>query len=114
MGRSGFVSGGRSWGGAVVCRVSRSGEVWAFRAVRAGGSPAPACLFVPFASRVLASLWARQVAALGGRVWVRRARRCASAWEVKLALAPGLSPARAWRGVLPPVPVWSALAVLGV
>ncbi|MGH8652645.1 MAG: hypothetical protein ACREYE_10965, partial [Gammaproteobacteria bacterium] len=58
----GFYSGGRSWGAGVVCRRSRSGEVWAFRVARAGG--APACLFVPFAlgTQVL------RVGALGGRV----------------------------------------------
>ncbi len=33
---SGFVSGGRAWGGGVVARVSRSGGVWACRAVSRG------------------------------------------------------------------------------
>jgi hypothetical protein len=103
---AGFVSSGRSWGGAVVVRVSRSGWVWVFRS-------APAAVCVPFESSVLASMWARSVTALGWRVWVHRGRRCGSAWECKVALPAGLSAGGA-RAVLPPVPRLSSLAELGV
>jgi len=110
---SGFRSGGRSFGGSVVVRVSRSGWVWAFRASRSasGSFGAPACIYVPFQCQFLARSWCREVAACGWRGWVRRSRRCASPFEVKVALPPGLS-ARAARGLLPPRP--SALAELGV
>ena len=102
---SGFVSGGRSWGGGVVLRVSRSGWVWSLRAARAGGWSAPAALCVPFLSRPGSVAWAVSVArVLGWRVWVRRGRRCSAAWEVKLALPSGLS-ARSARAVLPQVGV---------
>jgi hypothetical protein len=112
---AGFASGGRSWGGAVVLRVSRSGWVWAFRVVRSapGSWSAPACVCVPFESSVLASMWARSVAALGWRVWVRRGRRCGPAWKCKVALPAGLSAGGA-RALLPPVPRLSSLAELGV
>jgi hypothetical protein len=112
---AGFVSGGRSWGGAVVLRVSRSGWVWSFRAARSapGSWSAPAAVCVPFDSGALASMWARSVAALGWRVWVRRGRRCGSAWECKVALPGGLSAGGA-RALLPPVPRLSSLAPLGV
>ena len=99
----GFVSGGRSFGAGVVLRVSRSGWVWACRARSPLLNPAPACLFVPFASRSAACAWARAVAvSLGWRAWVRPARRCSSVFEVKLALPGGLS-ARSARAQLPPV-----------
>jgi hypothetical protein len=112
---SGFVSGGRAWGGAVVSRVSRSGWVWSFRAVRSGVSgsfAAPAAVCIPFSSRSLAVAWARGVAAsLGWRCWARPGKRCASPFEVKVSLPAGLS-ARAARAQLPPLP--SSLAALGV
>jgi hypothetical protein len=103
---SGFVSGGPSWGGSVVVRFSRSGWAWVWRAPRSasGSWPAPSALCVPFPSRALAVAWARQVARLlGWRAWVRPAKRCATAFEVKLALPVGLS-ARVARAKLPPFP----------
>ena len=100
---SGFVSGGCAFGAGVVLRVSGSGWVWACRARSSVLNPAPACLFVPFASRSAACAWAQAVAAsLGWRAWVRPARRCVSAFEVKLALPAGLS-AQSARAALPPV-----------
>ena len=111
----GFTSGGRSWGGGVVLRVSRSGWVWALRVTRPadGSFPAPACVYIPMLSRPLAAMWAVEVArALGWRVWVRSARRVSSApWEVKVALPSGL-PVHSARAQLPPLP--SVLAALGV
>ncbi len=100
---AGFMGGGRSFGAGVVLRVSRSGWVWACRARSPVLNPAPACLFVPFASRSAACAWARAVAvSLGWRALVRPARRCVSAFEVKLALPVGLS-ARSARAALPSV-----------
>jgi hypothetical protein len=57
----------------VVCRVLPGGWVWARRALPAGAgwSPAPSCLFVPFASECSASAFARAVFGFGWRVWVR-------------------------------------------
>lgn len=97
---AGFVPGGRSFGAGVVFRVSRSGEVWAFPCCprgRAAGAVLPVRAvrlgrfgfgLGAFGCRVP---W-------GWRVWMRRARRCASSWEVKLALPFGPSPAGAWCG----------------
>ena len=109
----GFQSGGRAFGGAVVVRVSKSGWVWAFRAARSasGSFPSPACVYVPFCNYYLARSWCRELAACGWRAWVRRSRRCASPFEVKIALPPGLS-ASAARARFPSRP--SALAELGV
>jgi hypothetical protein len=95
----GFVSGGSS----VVLRCGSDGVVWGFRACSAGSRPAPACLFVPFGCLASASSWARSGAVvLGWRVWVRRARRSAGPFEVKIALPSGLS-ASAARSALPGV-----------
>jgi len=85
---NGFASGGSS----VVVRHGVDGVVWGFRACSAGSRPAPACLFVPFGCFGSASAWSRSVAvSLGWRVWVRRARRSAGPFEVKIALLSGLS-----------------------
>lgn len=93
----GFVSGGSS----VVLRCGSDGVVWGFRACSAGCRPAPACLFVPFGCLGSASTWARSVSSsLGWRVWVRPGRRCAAAFECKIALPSGLS-ASAARAALP-------------
>jgi len=95
----GFVSGGSS----VVLRCGSDGVVWGFRACSAGSRPAPACLFVPFGCSASASAWGRSVAvSLGWRVWVRRARRCASAFECKVAL-PSCVSASSARALLPGV-----------
>lgn len=57
----------------VVARPLSGGWVWACRALPSGAGwhPAPACLFVPFPSFGLAGGFARLVASLGWRVWVR-------------------------------------------
>lgn len=123
---SGFVSvvGSRRVAG-VVARPLSCGWVWARRALPAGAGwhPAPACLFVPFGSFALASAFARSVSALGWRAWVRPGAVGSPVWSacdfavprfaVKVALPSGLS-CRAARAVLPAVPVFSSLAVLGV
>jgi len=89
MSVSGFVSGGSS----IVLRCGADGIVWGLRTCKAGSRPAPACLFVPFSCLASASAWARSVSVSlpGWRVWVRRARRCASAFECKVALPAGVS-----------------------
>jgi hypothetical protein len=49
-----FLSVPASFSGRVVLRAHRSGSVWAWRAVRRGDRPSPACLFLPAPSRGLA------------------------------------------------------------
>ncbi len=123
---AGFVSVVGSFRGAgIIARPLSCGWVWARRALPsgAGWSPAPACLFVPFGSFALASVFARSVSALGWRVWVRPGSvgspvfaACGlpvPAFAVKVALPFGLS-AGAARAALPPVPSLSSLAALGV
>lgn len=123
---SGFVSVlGGSRGAGIVARPLSGGWVWARRALPggAGWSPAPACVFVPFASFGLASVFARGASALGWRVWVRPGSAgspvftacglSAPAFAVKVALPAG------WRcsaacAALPPVPALSSLGALGV
>jgi len=122
----GFISVVGSFRGAgIIARPLSCGWVWARRALPsgAGWSPAPACLFVPFGSFALASVFARSVSALGWRVWVRPGSvgspvfaACGlpvPAFAVKVALPFGLS-AGAARAALPPVPSLSSLAALGV
>jgi len=123
---SGFVSvSGSLRGAGVVARPLSCGWVWARRALPggAGWHPAPACLFVPFGSFSLTSCFARSVSALGWRAWVRPGAVGSPIWSacglpvprfaVKVALPSGLS-CRAACAALPPVPVPSPLAVLGV
>ncbi len=118
---SGFVSvHGSSRGAGIVARSLPGGWVWARRALPgdSGWSPAPACLFVPFDSFALASIFARSVSALGWRVWVRPGFVGSPVWAacglqvprfaVKVALPAGLSCSAA-RSALPPVPVLSSL-----
>jgi hypothetical protein len=73
---TGFVSipaVGSRRGAGIVCRPLSCGWVWARRALPggAGWSPAPSCLFVPFASAPAAFAFARVVAAFGWRCCVR-------------------------------------------
>lgn len=99
--------------------------MWARRALPAGPgwSPAPPCLFVPFASAVAAASFARAVAGLGWRVWVRPGASGSPVWSaaglpvpvcaVKVALPSGVSSAAArarLSGLLPSVPRLGALA----
>ncbi len=100
---AGFVSGGRSWGGSVVSRVGAGGVAWSVRVPCRGHGGVPASLCVPFGSMVSAAGWARSVAAgLGWRVVVRRAKRSAGPFEVKVTLPLGLSASSA-RQALPVV-----------
>ncbi|MCP3867755.1 MAG: hypothetical protein GY703_06605 [Gammaproteobacteria bacterium] len=101
---AGFVSGGRSWGGSVVSRVGAGGLVWSVRVPSRGRRRVPASLCVPFGCMASASVWARLVAGQPGwRVVVRRAKRSAGQFEVKVTLPLGLSVSKA-RLVLPLVP----------
>ena len=123
---SGFVSVlGASRGAGVVARSLSCGWVWARRALPGGAGwfPAPACLFVPFASRRSAAAFARGVSSMGWRAWLRSGSTGSPvfaacglpvpAFAVKVALPAGL-PARAARLVLSSLPSLSSLAVLGV
>ncbi len=123
---SGFVSVlGSRRGAGIIARPLSCGWVWARRALPggAGWSPAPACLFVPFASFAVASAFAHGVAALGWRVWVRQGGSgsqvfaacglAVPAFVVKVVLPVGWSAAAA-RAALPALPRLSSLAVLGV
>jgi len=118
---SGFVAVlGGSRGAGIIARSLPSGWVWARRALpsAAGWSPAPACLFVPFGSYVLASSFARSVSVLGWRVWVRPGFVGSPVWSacgfpvprfaVKIALPLGMSCGSA-RSILPAVPSFSSL-----
>ena len=74
---SGFVSVcGGSRVGSVVARSLPGGWVWACRPLPAGGlragfTPAPACVFVPFDGVASAAAVAKVLASYGLRVWVR-------------------------------------------
>lgn len=103
---SGFVSGGSSFGGPVLSRVSSSGFVWSVRVASGKKNPVPASLCVPFGCLASACLWASQVVArLGWSVWVRPAKRCTgSTFEVKILFpSVGLS-CRSALASLPVVP----------
>ncbi|MGZ8187823.1 MAG: hypothetical protein ACXWTP_00220 [Methylosarcina sp.] len=123
---AGFVSvPGFSRGAGIVARPLACGWAWARRSLPggAGWSPAPACLFVPFGSFALASVFARAASALGWRVWLRSGASGSPVWSacglpvpafaVKVALPSGLS-CRAACSALPAVPSFSALGALGV
>jgi hypothetical protein len=109
----------------LVARPLSCGSVWARRSLPggAGWSPAPACLFIPFGSFALASVFARSVSVLGWRCWLRPGAVGSPVWSacglqiphfvVKVALPIGLS-CRAARSLLPVLPSLSSLAVLGV
>jgi hypothetical protein len=83
---SGFVSGGSSFGGSILSRVSADGFVWSVRVANGKKIAVPASLCIPFGSLSSARLWAGQVVTrLGWSVSVRRGKRCmGSAFEVKL------------------------------
>ena len=103
---SGFVSAVPSRCGSVVARSLSCGWAWAVRPLPSGGiaagfSPAPACLFVPFCSRSSAVRFARVVASVGWRSWVRSGGSGSGVWSacslpvpafaVKVALPVGFS-----------------------
>lgn len=93
-----FLSVPASFSGRVVLRAHRSGSVWAWRAVRRGDRPSPACLFVPAPSRGLALRWATCAAFLGWSASVRVGAGCAVWRSGPLAAA---APAWACKVVLP-------------
>lgn len=74
---SGFVSvRGGTRVGSVVARALPGGWVWACRPLPAGGlragfTPAPACVFVPFDGLASAVAVAKVLASYDLRVWVR-------------------------------------------
>ncbi|MES9902794.1 MAG: hypothetical protein ABW168_08935 [Sedimenticola sp.] len=97
----GFVSGGRSWGGAVVSRVGAAGGVWSVRVPAGGRGAVPASLCVPFGSMASAACWARSVAAGSGwPVVARRAKRSQGPFEVKVSIPVGLSASQARQALL--------------
>ena len=123
---TGFISvPGSLRGAGLVARPLSCGWVWARRSLPGGTgwSPAPACLFIPFGSFALASIFARSVSALSWRAWVRPGFVGSPVWSacglvvprfaVKVALPTGLS-CRVARSLLPALPALSSLAVLGV
>lgn len=101
---SGFVSGGRAWGGSIVSRSGASGSVWSVRVPGGALGQVPASLCVPFGCLPSAASWARQVSARQSwPVMVRQARRSVGPFEVKVLLPLGMPAARA-RFALPLVP----------
>ena len=93
-----FVSVPASFSGRVVLRAHRSGSVWAWRAVRRGDRPSPACLFLPAPSRGLALRWAACARFLGWSASVRVGVGCAVWRSGPLAAA---APAWACKVLLP-------------
>lgn len=103
---SSFFSVPARFSGRVVCRVNARGQVWAWRAPRAGQRPGPACLFWPAGSAAQAKLWASAAARAGLVATVRPGSACAC-WSsgplaaaappfaVKVELNPGQTAAAA-------------------
>ena len=103
---SGFISGGSSFGGRILSRVSSDGFVWSVRVTSHRRGAVPASLCVPFGCKLLALQWARQVVSYSGwRISVRPAKRCKGfPFEVKILFPHvGLS-CRAALASLPVVP----------
>ena len=99
-----FLSVPASFSGRVVLRAHRSGSVWAWRAVRRGDRPSPACLFLPAPSRGVALRLAACARYLGWAAYVRVGVGCAvwragplsasaPAWACKVVLPSGVSAA---------------------
>ncbi len=127
MAVSAFFSVPARFSGRVVCRLSLSGSVWAWRAPSAGQRPSPACLFVPFSSQAPAVQLARAAASLGWSAAVRPGAGCACwasgplvavapPFAVKVRLPSGVSAAQARASLRSAWLAWapSALAGLGV
>ena len=93
-----FLSVPASFSGRVVLRAHRSGSVWAWRAVRRGDRPSPACLFLPAPSRSVALRWAACARFLGWSASVRVGVGCAVWRSGPLAAA---APAWACKVLLP-------------
>ena len=84
--------------GRVVCRLARSGIVWAWRAPTAGQAPSPAALFIPCPSFVSAAAVAKAAGYLGWGCTVKAGTSCAVFQAGPLAADP---PAYAVKVVLP-------------
>lgn len=86
----GFFSVPARHAGRVVARVSSSGLVWAWRAVRKGDRPSPACLFVPCTNPAHAAAVASCAKVHGFRVETKPGNACAVYRTGPLAEAPPL------------------------
>lgn len=82
---SGFFSVPARHAGRVVARLHASGSVWAWRAVRKGDRPSPACLFVPARDPLMASLVEACAKAQGWQALTKPGDACAVFREGPLA-----------------------------
>lgn len=93
---AGFVSGGSAWGGSIVSRAGADGCVWSVRVPSATRGQVSPSFCVPFAAQGAALQWARLVSSrLSWQVSVRRAKRTAGPFEVKILLPLGVSATQA-------------------
>jgi hypothetical protein len=74
--------------GRVVCRLARSGIVWAWRAPRAGQQPSPAALFIPCPSFTSAAAVAKAAGYLGWSPVIKAGTSCACYQAGPLAADP--------------------------
>jgi hypothetical protein len=84
----GFFSVQARHAGRVIARVGASGSVWAWRAVRKGDRPSPACLFVPCRNRAHAVAVAACAKVRGFRVETKPGNACAVYRTGPLSSAP--------------------------
>ena len=84
----GFFSVPARHAGRVVARVSSSGLVWAWRAVRKGDRPSPRCLFVPSRNASHAAAVAACVKAQGWQAQTKPGSACAVYRTGPLSFAP--------------------------
>lgn len=74
--------------GRVIARVSANGSVWAWRAVRKGDRPSPACLFVPARNPAHAAAVAACAKAQGWQTQTKPGKACAVYRTGPLSSAP--------------------------
>jgi hypothetical protein len=74
--------------GRVIARVNANGSVWAWRAVRNGDRPSPACLFVPCANSAHAAAVVACAKVHGFRVETKPGSACAVYRTGPLSSAP--------------------------
>lgn len=74
--------------GRVIARVSANGSVWAWRAMRKGDRPSPACLFVPCSNPAHAAAVAACAKTHGFRVETKPGSACAVYRTGPLSSAP--------------------------
>ncbi|MFB1503344.1 hypothetical protein [Thiocapsa sp. C2-2m] len=77
VGPRGFFSVPARHAGRVIARVSANGSVWAWRAVRKGDRPSPACLFVPCRNHAHAVAVAACAKVQGWQVQTKPGTACA-------------------------------------